>query len=779
MIDGETGKEQRRGYIVPTLLWSRVFSNHNFAPENSTQNHQYTNHYEALRHRLELFARLAGKRRRGSSNTTKKKKANNNKQCFSLPNRYFNFVPVVPPDMMNYPPASLNGGNDVEGGADFDFREADGDDEFDDDDDDNIIMEDDNHMYIDNNDPPPVEFTCDSFTLTSHATGTEYVILNPYSGSIEVHASILDNALGSEENLLELAMYDASEHILRKRRDNTTRRSLLVSSSLHTGEMHDFEDERSEDIAGEAIHQRYIQQPKMYDTPPSQVLFSVQDYFDLDLEDYFGPRTPFASSRKGNVTVDWVGVDTHVAMSDDGKSVNGNWIGAARILTMESERRDEEELHCTEVLAWSNVGNVDARYGSKFVCRVAASFYFLDICAKSGTLYAAFQLGSGVIEGGNLDSMSHGGANNENRHRDLMDIDDESIVNDDGEPIRMSRVVHRFPLVGCNGQSECLDSIGAYFPSPEASIVAQYPVSCFSVDKSGQFLIVGTVHGTVEMWHTGVHSSNSNCSESPRRLEILSVRESFLKRARSMTIGARCRIDLECDAKPVESEEHETQDDLALVGDSGDNELPHKNPTCKISQIILPHHLPVQRGFITKQRDSESGTTLLLWQPRKISTEEDASDLTNHQFQIVSMINLPLSSQSHPEIHFDGRRLIVFGQDHIGPIILIYHVLGTRYDQDAFSDEANTTPAEKSNGKGNQESGGVINLLDEHRIKFVNRIRHAGLGGLEYFDSLIMSANERFIVVNTKCGNLIASDGTRNASQGLLVIDLKEYGGSD
>ena len=38
-------------------------------------------------------------------------------------------------------------------------------------------------------------------------------------------------------------------------------------------------------------------------------------------------------------------------MSDDGKSVNGNWIGAARILTMESERRDEEELHCTEVLA--------------------------------------------------------------------------------------------------------------------------------------------------------------------------------------------------------------------------------------------------------------------------------------------------------------------------------------------------------------------------------------------------------------------------------------------
>jgi hypothetical protein len=46
---------------------------------------------------------------------------------------------------------------------------------------------------------------------------------------------------------------------------------------------------------------------------------------------------------------------------------------------------------------------------------------------------------------------------------------------------------------------------------------------------------------------------------------------------------------------------------------------------------------------------------------------------------------------------------------------------------------------------------------------------------MEYFDSFIMSANERFIVVNTKTGNLVASDGTRNASQGLLVIDLEDH----
>ena len=81
----------------------------------------------------------------------------------------------------------------------------------------------------------------------------------------------------------------------------------------------------------------------------------------------------------------------------------------------------------------------------------------------------------------------------------------------------------------------------------------------------------------------------------------------------------------------------------------------------------------------------------------------------------------------------------------------------------------------KRKGKGMEESGGVINLLNERRIKFVNRIRHAGLSGLEYFDSFIMTANERFIVVNTKSGNLIATDGSRNANEGLLVIDLEEH----
>jgi hypothetical protein len=100
-------------------------------------------------------------------------------------------------------------------------------------------------------------------------------------------------------------------------------------------------------------------------------------------------------------------------------------------------------------------------------------------------------------------------------------------------------------------------------------------------------------------------------------------------------------------------------------------------------------------------------------------------------------------------------------------------VLGSLYDYDEFRGSDET----KVGAKG-EEAGGVINLDKEPRVKFVNRIRHAGLDGLEYFDSMLMTANERYVVVNTKTGNLIGCDG-RNACEGLLVIDLLESSKDD
>jgi hypothetical protein len=56
-------------------------------------------------------------------------------------------------------------------------------------------------------------------------------------------------------------------------------------------------------------------------------------------------------------------------------------------------------------------------------------------------------------------------------------------------------------------------------------------------------------------------------------------------------------------------------------------------------------------------------------------------------------------------------------------------------------------------------------------IVYVNRIRHAALGGIEYYDNILMTMNERFLIVNTKTGNLL-QDGNAE-TDGLLVIDLQ------
>jgi hypothetical protein len=73
-----------------------------------------------------------------------------------------------------------------------------------------------------------------------------------------------------------------------------------------------------------------------------------------------------------------------------------------------------------------------------------------------------------------------------------------------------------------------------------------------------------------------------------------------------------------------------------------------------------------------------------------------------------------------------------------------------------------------------QLDGGVFDLSSTLRVRFANRIRHAALDGIEEFESLRMTCNERFIVVNTKTGNLL-SGGTVPFQEGILVIDLEDH----
>ncbi len=73
-----------------------------------------------------------------------------------------------------------------------------------------------------------------------------------------------------------------------------------------------------------------------------------------------------------------------------------------------------------------------------------------------------------------------------------------------------------------------------------------------------------------------------------------------------------------------------------------------------------------------------------------------------------------------------------------------------------------------------EKSGGVVNLTNPERIQYVQRIRHAALGGVEFYDNIFMTLNEKFIVVNTKAGNLL-DGGVNSSPEGLIVIDLEQY----
>jgi len=199
-------------------------------------------------------------------------------------------------------------------------------------------------------------------------------------------------------------------------------------------------------------------------------------------------------------------------------------------------------------------------------------------------------------------------------------------------------------------------------------------------------------------------------------------------------------------------------EDLCLSHEDNNSfTLPQCKPTRKISDITMPRHLPVgQAGFIATQYHKSEGTTLTLWQYK--------SDGSNKILSLMSIINLPLSPQRKPEVSYDGKRLIVFGQDHIGLVILVYHVLSTVEDQEAS----------KCKAQYGKDSGGIINLKATNpRVRYVNRIRHAGLGGFDFLDNMFMTANERFIVVNTKTGGLI-NEGIKGTHEGLFVIDLEE-----
>ena len=728
-------------------LWHDVYDRHMFAASSSS-----SDVIAEIRRRRQLFNNLTGESRLRNSRQMSSKKSM--KQCLSLPNRYVHFVPILPQ-------------LDVNDEEDREMMEA---------------ME---------QDPPPVDFGCESYALLP-GTSPRFVLMDPFDGTISVYDHVLDGAVRSDDGLLEDAFRAGADAIVRGRPTDSDHMEAETS-----GDAIDREVEANQNV------------PRR--PPPAEVLHSIEEYFATDLSEYFqlpshsndgNPSSAVVMTEHDEVTVDWLGLDLHPILAPADGSLTGNLIGAARILTCESSAESALNVEngsvtrsIMEVLGWKS-HKMDDGFDQTFVCRLKGFPNYVDIDANHDKVYATFSPGDGPTLPQHLTTMSISGYNN----------DDDDILEDDveldwnGHPVRPSNIIVKYPFVPkvsvSSGQTR-----RRYFPEPEAFIPTDRPVSCFVIDPTGDTLAVGTDGGCVEIWTTC-----RTAKKEMKRAQILNVDHSVyaakererlanlkLKRLRSVSDAvlpegneslAEKDDAMSCEGdtngrNDVEMEEEGTDDAVGPAADVQSSSLTQCKSTRKINEIFHPRHLDLHRaGFVTLQHHRTEGATLALWQTP--SLDQSVAYPKEPAFELSAIINLPLSPQRKPQIHYDGRRLIVVGQDHIGVIVLIYHILSTWEDKEMFESDTYDTFHEVKDGEGEsgmprEESGGVINLSPAtRRVRYVNRIRNIGLGNLEPHDPIYCACNERYIVINTKCGNLIGGDGGTNACEGLFVIDLEE-----
>lgn len=652
------------------FLWKEIFHRHRFSLPTTTT--MPNNDVGAD------YIRETQKRRRLAKNLLvprNKKKTRKSIQCFDLPDRCFSFVPITPDGLL----------------ADWD-------------------------------DPPPVDFGCDSFLLLSPACGGDMVSLDPFHGTLSVQESCLDNAVASDEGMMEQAMLEAANLIV----NNSDRQNLFSDQDL-----------TDEDIAGAVFDQSVYRNHNIsqYKKPPFQILFRLED--DVDLDACF-PRDEAGRNRIGRppaeIDVGYHGIDSK-CLIENGQVV-GCMVAVGRMFTKESrgglDGRQRCEQVCTELhMRTRRNSNPEMAersprnrtFGSHKICRFPCSFQTIDICSTHGRVFVSFEASRGSMTSRNpIDGVASG-------------YRASTIVVYQMQPRTSSADT-------AQQKKKAKSSGGTKYSEPEFLIHCQSEVSSLAVDPTGDTLLVGTASGSCEVWSI---SSGHTASPIAKRSAIINIRSSI--------------------SRTGNNEENSSENDV-VVQDSSDSEIVERRmrsillsilKTPKIVSFHHPNYLPFSAcGFVTLQHSSTDGSSLLLWRKDEASERDDS-------FSIVSVINLPLSGVTRaPRVFYDGRRILIYGQDHIGLIVLVYHVLASNEDIDLFQEKTNE-----------ETSGGVYNLTQPPRCRFANRIRHAALGGLQYYDSIHMTANDRFIVLNTKSGNLL-SDSTSPYAEGLLVIDLQQ-----
>mgnify|MGYP005852423977 CR=1 FL=1 len=472
------------------------------------------------------------------------------------------------------------------------------------------------------------------------------------------------------------------------------------------------EDMEEESIAGEIFADTVYKNHNIdqYKKPPFQTLFQMEDY--IDATTYFPDVDNDDDDDIDGVDIErgFHGIDSKTIVKE-GKVV-GTMVAAGRMFTKEGigAQGELQEVVCTELITWSRMNVIVEKihspnrrnhpYGDRMVCRFPRCFKTIDFCAARNRVVVTFQ-----------------------------------------EPDRTSRTRNQTTSDNATIYVYSMLPCSKHIQEPETSFKAQANVVALTIDPTGDMLLVATEKGTCEVWKI---SSDRNGTTCVKRSSILSIKRAISKAIQSSD-------SLETDAAAAAASETESVSRMRRA-------LPALFDRPAIASYHYPSHLPLTScGFVTLQHSLSDGSSLLLWQ-------KNDDPLSREDFKVVSMINLPLSSIARaPRIFFDGRRIIVYGSDHIGMIILVYQVLSSNEDIRHFQP---TRMMEET-------SGGVYNFSSPPKARFANRIRHAALGGLKYYDSIHMTCNERFIIVNTKTGNCL-TDSACPYSEGLLVIDLDD-----
>jgi hypothetical protein len=571
-------------------------------------------------------------------------------------------------------------------------------------------------------DPPAIPFDCDCFLLLS-PTSDEFLLLHPDTGQFVHGAHLGDEARAAmpaapprpSNHEGGAAASCRRRHVLVPAASSSTRRNRpATAANLTTNANHQVEDAGGANHAlGDGVHED--------DDDDDEVV-----HIGIECKHVAAAATaPRSCHPRIESTVVAVGrqlvhEDPHAPGVD------------ASVIT---EVRSWERPYKIDPLLHQHAAPCDVSFrpfGSPRICRFQNHFFTMELDAKNRQL---------LVVPMRQDERDDDAAAWAGRRAVVADAEALPPPNDDELHASGSRFIHVLPFVAFD-EGSVSDSdhaaIGSarLFSHPVAKIDCGGGIT--SLSSSGDVWAVSTVSNKLLWYDRGllVHAYKI----------VDCVREALTGGGAEGNVQQQSSLQ----APPKRSKEREQ---LILQSLS--------KATAVETIRFAPFVGPERAGFVTLSHGDSTGSTILLW--KKCSRSGSSSDQSPHSdlYKVDAVVRLPLRASRIPKVHFDGRRLIVYGEDHMGHILLVY-VVQSLDDIDDVNDDSSTT-----------SSGGGAGVIVSGSLRFARRVRHDAMGGLSEFDSLHVSANERFIVVNTKTGHQLAGRNRRSSpADGLLVIDV-------